>query len=320
MKDGAVETAVLGIRHDNPAHARRVVVDWTLGNACNFACSYCPAELHDGSLGWQAADRVLWMFEELRAHYCDRLGHEVWLQFTGGEPSMHPKITTLLTAAAGHGFRTSMISNGSRTPRFWEKVRPMLDRMILTYHDEYVDHDAFVAVADCLSETMPVHVNLTVNPDRFDVLVAKGEAIAEAVPRITLTLKPLRVGFGETLYDYTPAQLARLGSRTGAAYPHDRAKPRGRMREERADGAGATRDASHFLLTDTNRWRGWRCEAGIESLRISGDGRVYRSVCSVGGSLGSINDTVYLPMTAVRCDRERCACIGDILITKTRVG
>jgi len=29
-----------------------VVVNWNLGNMCNYSCSYCPSILNDGSFGW----------------------------------------------------------------------------------------------------------------------------------------------------------------------------------------------------------------------------------------------------------------------------
>ncbi|SVC84341.1 uncharacterized protein METZ01_LOCUS337195, partial [marine metagenome] len=27
-------------------------VDWSVGSTCNFSCSYCPDELHNGSTLW----------------------------------------------------------------------------------------------------------------------------------------------------------------------------------------------------------------------------------------------------------------------------
>ena len=29
-----------------------VVVNWNLGNTCNYSCSYCPPVLNNGSYGW----------------------------------------------------------------------------------------------------------------------------------------------------------------------------------------------------------------------------------------------------------------------------
>ena len=40
------------LEHSNPSHKDWFVVNWCLGNTCNFACSYCPSGLHDGSKRW----------------------------------------------------------------------------------------------------------------------------------------------------------------------------------------------------------------------------------------------------------------------------
>jgi len=313
------EQKMLRIEHANPEHGRQVVIDWTLGTTCNFACAYCPPALHDGRAKWQPVERVLLLCDDMKAHYGDHLGRQVWLQFTGGEPTLHPQIRTILEAAAGHGFRASLISNGSRTLRFWEGTRAHLDRVILTYHDAFVDHDHFVTVAAFLSETMPVHVNVTVHPDRFDAILDKADDVAQKVSKATLTVKPLRVGFGDVLYDYTPDQLARLGSRDALGGFDEYFGPRGKMRVDYEDGAHTLRDASEFLTRGENTWLGWRCDAGLESLRVTATGDVYRSVCSSGGRLGNLYDTVTLPRTALRCDKVRCSCIGDILISKSRL-
>ena len=40
------------LEHTKPEHTDWFVVNWCLGNTCNFECSYCPAGLHDGSRKW----------------------------------------------------------------------------------------------------------------------------------------------------------------------------------------------------------------------------------------------------------------------------
>ena len=142
------------IRHSNPEHANVVLVDWMLGNSCNFACSYCPSSLHDGSVRWQRPEAVKAFYDKLHAHYVAGLGRRVWLQFTGGEPTLYPGLMGILAAAHERGFAVSLISNGSRTLRFWERVADRLCAVILTYHDEFVDHDAFVAVCQLLASAV----------------------------------------------------------------------------------------------------------------------------------------------------------------------
>ena len=34
------------------------IVDWMIGNTCNYACSYCDEYFHDGSVKWSDPDKV----------------------------------------------------------------------------------------------------------------------------------------------------------------------------------------------------------------------------------------------------------------------
>lgn len=307
------------VRHANPVHGQTVLVDWMIGNSCNHACSYCPSLLHDGSLNWQDARLIRKMFRALHLHYARGLGKTVWLQFTGGEPTMHPQIVALLDEAAGLGFKLSLISNASRTLRFWDRVADRLNAAILTYHSEFVDHDHFIAVAGRLAETVPVHVNVTVPPTGFDAVCEAARAICDAIPGLSLALKPLRLDFGDVLYPYTPDQLGRLESHQTDTDREAATVPRSVMVREFASGAYDVRRANAMILTGQNRWQGMICSAGLESLRIHGDGTVTRAVCGAGGAIGRIGEPIELPTGPVRCPNEACSCVADILITKRQL-
>lgn len=304
------------VRHANPDHARILLVDWMIGNSCNHACSYCPAQLHDGSLTWQDARLIRNMYRQLKRHYVEGLGQSVWLQFTGGEPTMHPQIVPLLEDAKDHGFKASIISNGSRTLRFWDRVCGHLDAAILTYHSEFVDHEHFVSVAGLLADSMPVHINVTLPPETFDAVFARAEDIGARLPDVTIALKPLRVGFGDTLYPYSDDQLARLDTRITSIDRYDATVPRTVMVREFPSGAYDVQRANAMIVAGENRWKGMICSAGIEALRIHADGRVTRAVCAAGGQIGRLGEELALPTSPVRCPQDTCACVADILITK----
>ena len=307
------------VRHAMLRHANIVLVDWMLGNACNYACSYCPDALHDGSIRWQKPDDIRSMFRSLKRHYADGMGREVWLQFTGGEPTMHPQIVPLLDEAADLGLSVSLISNAGRTRRFWERIIDRLDNVILTYHHEFAEHEHFIDVAARLADAMPVHVNVTVHPDRFDAIVARAKEIAAIIPTASISLKPLRVGFGDELYDYSDDQLRRLEQRLTHPVRRDARIPRSVMAFETGTGKTETRRANEFIMTKTNRWKGYVCEAGLESLRVHGNGAITRAVCAVGGRIGQLGEPLDLPVSPILCDRTSCNCVADILITKRRL-
>lgn len=306
------------IEHTNADHSRVVLVDWMLGNSCSYACSYCPKSLHDGSISWQRVEDVCDFYDLLRTHYMLRRGKRVWIQFTGGEPTMHPQIFRLLDAASASGFLVSLISNASRTLRFWQKIAKYLDSVILTYHNEFADLDHFRAVGRVLAERMPVHINVTMRPDHFDRTLDEARVLRSAMPAASITLKPLRVGFDTQLFDYTQDQLDIMSAGLPQAAAQLGLMPRGTMTVLEEDGTRRTIRATEFVVRGENRWKGYRCNAGLESLRVIGQGSITRAVCSAGGEIGRLGGPIALPAAPILCPASVCACTADILITKAR--
>ncbi len=316
MPDG--HAPMISVEHSHPDHSRVVLVDWTLGTACNHACSYCPPALHDGSSPWHDLSAATDFLHLLADHYRTGLGKNVWLQFTGGEPTLYPQFFDLMARAENLGLKRSVISNGSRTERFWQRAVSCIDSAILTYHDEGVDHDRFAAICALISDRHPLHVNVTAHPDRFETILTRVQDLRARVPLMSVTLKPLRLGFRDSLYPYTPEQMEILAGKVSTYGNAPATFPRGTMDRVAPDGQREPMRANNFILRGENRWRGYRCLAGLESLRVKADGSVTRAVCGVGGILGKLGGPVTLPVTAVTCDRDACSCVADILITKRR--
>lgn len=307
---------VLAIEHSDSKHADIVLVDWMLGNSCNFACSYCPTGLHDGSVKWQNYEIISEFLEKINVHYQEQMERQIWIQFTGGEPSMHPKFFDIFAKTQSLGIKTSLISNGSRTERFWKKAVGLIDSAILTYHSEQVNDREFQKTCEILSSEIPVHINITANPNTFNHLYKKAQQLAANFPNASLTLKPLRVGFGSELYPYSSEQMEILAQHISTTKRDATEMPRGEMVQVDSDGRRASKRPNEFILENTNRWQGFRCNAGLESLRINADGRVTRAVCTAGGLLGRLGHEISLPLVSVKCPKQTCSCVSDILITK----
>jgi hypothetical protein len=57
------------LEHSNPNHEDWFVVNWCLGNTCNFECSYCPDALHDGSKRWPETQVIKNFIARVKDHY-----------------------------------------------------------------------------------------------------------------------------------------------------------------------------------------------------------------------------------------------------------
>lgn len=305
--------------HQNPDLARLTVVDWTLGNACNYACSYCPAGLHDGSAPWPDPARVVAFCDRLIDHYA-AMGRSLLFQFSGGEPTVYPHFLTLVQHLHGRACKVGVISNASRTLRWWSEARPLLDQAVLTHHIEFVDLDHFIDVARLLAADIRTHVNVTMKPARFDECLANARRIASECDGVTLTLKPLLVDFGSTPYPYSPAQRDVIAqTRFDVRRTRPVAESRGPMRVTYADGRAELRKPADLIVRGNNRFNGWLCDIGLELLAIDFRGRVHRGLCRQGGAIGHVDDSqLEFPQESIRCTRESCHCATDLMTSRRR--
>ncbi len=307
----------IAIVHDDPEHSALTYINWDLSTVCNYACSYCPERVHDGLQKGPDIDLALRFCERVANHY-HGLGRRTFFKFTGGEPTLYRNLTVLLCRIKQLGGGAGLNSNASRPVAWWHSVIDYLDHVILTYHIEYTRIDHFVSVANLLLEReVSTHVNVTMLPDRFDECAERASTLLSRCQGISIALKPLLVDFGEQMYPYSDEQKKAMQKPAPAPA---KANPfRGAMRRIYDDGTSELVQPRELIILEQNRWRSWRCNAGIEFLAIRADGQVYRAVCGQGGSLGNLNDgRVSFPKSPVRCAKDACSCVADIRISRWR--
>jgi MoaA/NifB/PqqE/SkfB family radical SAM enzyme len=100
-----------------------------------------------------------------------------------------------------------------------------------------------------------------------------------------------------------------------------------------AQGQQTFYDVEDMIAQDLNRFQGWECDAGLESLYIDYDGSVWVANCAGSranpnaahphfkqkfGYVGSILEDQYQwPKSAVICPFSHCGCGADIPVTKS---
>ena len=67
------------LAHSNPTHEDWFVVNWCLGNTCNFECSYCPDDLHSGSIKWPEIEQIKQFMTRVAEQVAPRkVYYELW--------------------------------------------------------------------------------------------------------------------------------------------------------------------------------------------------------------------------------------------------
>lgn len=315
-----MEHKYIKLEHSNPDHNKVFVVNWCLGNTCNFSCSYCPDSLHDGSIRWPDPTVIKNFITKIKDQHYDK---KIYFEFTGGEVTMYRHFAEICQFCTELDIKVGLISNGSRTLRYWEDNKQFFDHVCLSFHPEHADEEHFINVVKLLNNDVRTHVNIMMSPEKFDFCYAVANKVKN-LGNISMALQPLIHDFGDTLFDYTDQQRKIFDKQHELITKHIKFTRsfeyyRGAMRMVNESGEGTVSSAHRFISEKTNDWSGWRCYAGVEQMIVDMDGKIYRGWCRMGGSIGHItDDDLKLPTEPIVCAKTMCHCNFDIMSTKEK--
>ena len=292
-------------------HQEFIKVEWNLGKRCNYDCSYCPAAIHDNF----SPHTDLEILKKTVDKLCT-LGKPIRLSLTGGEPCVHPHIEQLIRYIKEKNIWLSITTNGTRKPLWYQMQQ--VDQYVFSLHVEYDWPTILYTIKSVTENSNGIHtlVNVMCHQDRMkDVRTAANILMANGI-RFNLRRVRWTEGdhdlFDDMRYDQNDLDWilkydSTVEPNTVIWYHRDK------------DGDEAIwYHANDVIKKHLNQYKGWTCNAGLESLMINWDGDVHRATCRVGGSLGNIYDgTFNMPTEPVICTRNYCTCAADIPLTKT---
>jgi MoaA/NifB/PqqE/SkfB family radical SAM enzyme len=290
-------------------HQNSIKVEWNLGKRCNYDCSYCPSSIHDNSsphtdieILKATADKLLTLDKPIR------------LSFTGGEPTVHPKFGELIKYCRHIGIKwISVTTNGTLPYEFYASLP--VDQLVFSIHLEYDWKRVFNTIESIVDLTsINVIAQIMAHHDHMDaVLQLRAKCLLAHIPS---TVRRIRwtegdhdlfddMRYNANDLDWLKQQDATVKENTVIFLKEEPDMPR-------------LKHANDVIKLHLNKFKGWTCSAGIESLMINWDGDVHRATCRVGGSLGNIYQGTFLqPVDSITCDRNFCTCAADIPLTKS---
>lgn len=307
---------VVAIKHFDSTSQESTLINWCLGNTCNFSCSYCPESLHSGSIRWVDYKLALNFCNKLVSHY-KTSGYDIEFLFTGGEPTLYASFPKLLFELKKLNCLIGVITNGSRTINWWEKNIHLFDKVVLTYHSEFVDKNYFYKIVELMEDKVDLHINFTMLPSDFNSILDIAKILFQKKSNISITLKPLLKDFGDKMYDYSDEQFNILETYRFKSLKRNVSK-RGMMKKVIEDGGEIKCKAVDLIIKNENHWKDWNCNAGLELIYIDYKGDVFRGTCKEGGKITNIhlNEPFEFPSKAIMCNKETCHCLTDIMTTK----
>lgn len=292
-------------------HQNSVKIEWNLGKRCNYNCSYCPSSIHDNTSPHTDISILKNTVDKLM-----NIKKPVRLSFTGGEPCVHPEFDELVRYAKHVGISwISVTTNGTRPYEFYDSLP--VDQYVFSIHLEYDWRRVFNTVESMVNlSDKKIIAQIMAHHDYIDaVLQLRAKCLLAHIPN---TVRRIRWTEGDhDLFDdmrYHPDDLAWIKEQDATVKENTVI-----FLEEEPD-MPILKHANDVIKLHMNKFKGWSCNAGIESLMINWDGDVHRATCRVGGSLGNIyNGTFVVPTDPIICDRNFCTCAADIPLTKTKL-
>jgi len=132
-----------------------LAIRWNPNNVCNYKCEYCWPGSNTGDYRSPAdLDLIIKNFNHMIERYRTQLGKtKIHLSLAGGEPTLWKDLALFIEAIKKENdIYFSLISNGSRTLRWWKQYGHLIDNAHLSYHISQADPDHMIAVADTLFE------------------------------------------------------------------------------------------------------------------------------------------------------------------------
>jgi len=253
-------------------------ISYQISTVCNYTCDYCFPGSRDGQYpfrkDWkQLADNFTAMFNYYKTHTNK---NKFELSLAGGEPSMWAPLEKFCNEVKKENdVIIQLVSNASRTLRWWEENAHLIDKAALSCHHKEVDIDHFIQVADILYKkgTLTV-VQVLMDPLAWDKCLDLIEKLKTSKYGWAIRLQRLEKT------DYSVEQIEFLKKpllRRPNLWSEWQQRKKSFNKEPIAifpDGSKQRLSAHELSLNNWNNFYGWSCNLGIDSVFITPNGDI----------------------------------------------
>ena len=294
-------------------------VSWILGRFCNYNCSYCWPYARSSTLDYQKYEIYTNTIDEIKKQARQNGFNNFHFSFSGGEPTAYKRFDDLIRYYANDSVSYQsfhMTSNCSPSMRWWKKTMPALklfNRASITasFHAEFADEEEFVEkLLYLLENKIFVTINQVMLPEKFFEYLERCQRFFDK--GIPVTLKPqsnttataVVEGYTNEMKEIMQTKFAQptnqilLKDSRGIEYEFDQAE--------------------RFNAFGFNRFKGWICNSGYQSIVIR-ENTVKRSYSCKDEPLGTLNQGFKLFNSPVGCISTSCVSSADSKIPKRKI-
>ena len=327
-------STIFPIQIINADGAECLQIRFLMSNICNYKCSYCFPGSNDGNYRFpKNNDTVIKNFQLLLDEYKNKLGKTKFnIQLSGGEPTLWPGITKFCEELIkSHNVDFTLITNGSRTIKWWTENAKYFQDVMLSCHHEFANVSHLVQVADLLfSHNVKVASSILMDARHWDKCVDIVEQMKNSEFEWPIQTKEIVSVPGIGMDVYTEHQLAYLSNST-KRFPSKEYFLKHvqtiRYYESTAvlnDNTTKQARSNTYITNKWNKFKGWSCDVAIETLLIMWDGSVTGScqepVFNTSFNIYSERFVDEFKLDAdfksIRCPRTSCDCSPETHISK----
>jgi|688.fasta_scaffold315465_2 organic radical activating enzyme len=306
------------------------LVEWKLHDKCNFNCSFCGDENKLGILGWLDLEANKAIVDSIVK---SAKGSPLWIQLTGGEPTLYPNFIELLTYIKQQGAMIGLISNGSRTIRWWKllKETKLIDLLFITFHSQQkADYKHIAEVTNLFLDEETVTINaVTYIEDSIDYAIEGIEYLIENTGSAISTnamdfgsdsrLTETSIGaekFNKIVNDYNIILGKNSQNKKQSTIPSHLMPFRSLVTIEYSDGSYQEKDVTQMMKLGENRFQDWTCFSGIDTMVIE-NGIKFRGGCKRDATTFESGNLTFFDKP-FKCDVDDCYCAMDMITTKIK--
>lgn len=301
-------------------------IRWDPNNICNFKCHYCFPGSNAGNYRSPTdIDLVLDNF----SHLLNISGKKKFkITISGGEPTMWKDLGYFIKKIKeSHDVYISLITNGSRTLRWWNEYGDYIDNVHISYHLKEADLKHTIDVADTMfSKNKKTTVKILMDPELWQ----KGIDAVDTMKRDSQFPWFISVAKLVGDYQYSEEQMIYLNKDLKRIpgmfwfFKNLNLVLNGLIRRYEsiavmANGKKIKSKTYKYINSNLTNFKGWKCNLGIESVYISPSGQL-GGACGqkLSGNILSKDFKRDVKLASVICDQLSCLCVPETHISKSR--
>jgi organic radical activating enzyme len=290
----------------------QLIVQWNLGNTCNYSCEYCPSILHNGTRPWVDIALIENTLLKIKNYFPQKT---MKVEFLGGEITLYKDFIPLMKFCKDNNIPNMIFTNASRTFRHWEEVLPYLDEILLTFHPNTTDKNHFENIIKlCRQHKSKFYVHVAMPKNVFWDTASYATHLKDTYPELLISSvlmmdKEHRMNYDGFYYDYSEEEIKFVKK-------SDSSKTR--FVAEYEDASVEILNITDIKHRHLNQFKGLHCgtEESISIINIDAKGIASTSLCRQKSKINIYVDELDQLFQHHVCQKAVCENPSDIRIFK----